>query len=70
MNGRSIRVLKYAVSKIREEEGTVTLLILFCYHKILLVGNAKYLFVIDIVVVIFNSFMLFSVFTFLSKLKA
>ena len=70
MDGRSIRVLKYAVSKIREEEGTVTLLILLPQNIIVFVGNAKYLFVIDIVVVIFNSFMLFLVFTFLSKLKA
>ena len=48
----------------------MTLLILLPQNIIVFVRNAKYLFVIDIVVVIFNSFMLFLVFTFLSKLKA
>ena len=57
-------------AQIREEEGTVTLLILLPQNIIVFVGNATYLFVIDIVVVIFNSFMLFLLFTFLSKLKA
>ena len=48
----------------------MTLVILLPQNIIVFFGNAKYLLVIDIVVVIFNSFMLFLVFTFISKLKA
>ena len=60
---------KFAKRK-EHRKGTVTLFILLPQNIIVFVRNAKYLFVIDIVVVIFNSFMLFLVFTFLSKLKA